>query len=172
MPILIPCKCGYQISAPERLSGRTLRCPKCLGEFTVPNAPPAPPPPPMEFAPMEDFAPSIAALAAAEPPPREFETPGEFEMAPEPSLAPAALHEEIPLMEEPMVFDEADLAPVMEEEPLVMAEAELTPLHEEPVVMSDDELGMFLMEEEPPPPPPPAGKKKKKKADDDENLFG
>jgi len=169
MPISINCRCGYNISAPERLAGRTLRCPKCLGEFTVPQASVAPPVMPMP-------APSpMAALAAAPtddlaleaaPPPIGFE--------PQPMLPP---EDTMPLMEEPLSmpqepdlaapeFGESDLAAYAQEtfasapedDVLALSDEDVAPpLEGDAAVMNEEELGMFLMDEEPPPP-----KKKKK----------
>jgi hypothetical protein len=175
MPISITCRCGYNISAPERLAGRTLRCPKCLGEFTVPQTIMAPPPPPVT--PMPAPKP-MAAFASAPTDALALES-----APPEPVLEP---EETVPLMDAPAVedafameqvegspghdapeFGSSDLAVDSQETVAATEEDALgfergLPLEGDAPVMNEDELGMFLMDEEPPPPPEPKKKKKKK----------
>jgi hypothetical protein len=115
MPISITCRCGYNISAPERLAGRTLRCPKCLGEFTVPQSimpapPPAPPPPivpmpePSPLAAFESAPTEALALEAAAPAPEPEATLPLMESPVEEPLAEEPLAEE-PLVEEPLAME-------------------------------------------------------------------
>lgn len=83
MPIPVVCpSCGNNISAPDHVAGRTLRCFKCLNPFVVPNVAPTPAP----AAPMAQLAPSYSAPAPIAPPvamPEPFSIPS----APEPMLA-------------------------------------------------------------------------------------
>jgi len=140
MPISIDCRCGYTISAPERLAGRTLRCPKCLGEFTVPQVAPAPlaavtplavTAPALEATLSETAALPSAGLPAEQP----FATAEEpaFEMAEEaPDLAALETHAgPATAPETPLALSDEDLAPVAaeEEEPLLSAE-DLAPAQE------------------------------------------
>lgn len=115
MAIAINCRCGYNISAPERLAGRTLRCPKCLGEFTVPQAAAAPPPAPMPAAvPLPatvPFAPAPEPFGAATEPfvsaPDPFATGDPFAAEP---LAAVASHGLEPAAPEVSPPHEPDLA--------------------------------------------------------------
>ncbi|MBY0526653.1 MAG: hypothetical protein K2R98_24870 [Gemmataceae bacterium] len=105
MPIFITChKCGNQLKAGDHLAGRTLRCNKCLSDFTVPNAP----------APVAQFAPSFAPPMAAPPPPAELPAMP-MEEAPEFELTEDVV--EMPMMEEENleVMEEVENLEVMEE---------------------------------------------------------
>jgi hypothetical protein len=91
MPVSITCpKCGNQIQAREHLSGRTLRCHKCLSPFTVPKvampAPPAWSPPPVAVAP-KPAAPKPPAPVQSSG--QEFELGDDALIVEEPAAAPA-----------------------------------------------------------------------------------
>src|SRR5262245_43635305 len=68
MPIEMSCACGRALTLRDELAGKTIRCPQCQAELTVPAAPPPPAPEPVP-----DVLPAAAAadpmaVRAEEPP--------------------------------------------------------------------------------------------------------
>jgi len=68
MPIDLSCSCGRVLVLRDELAGKTIRCPQCQAELTVPAAPPPPAPKPaLDVLPAAAAADPLA-VRAEEPP--------------------------------------------------------------------------------------------------------
>jgi len=71
MPIELTCQCGRALVLRDELAGKTIRCPQCQGELTVPAAAAAPAEPVLDVLPAADpMAVRAEELPTAIPRPR------------------------------------------------------------------------------------------------------
>jgi hypothetical protein len=93
MPIEMTCACGRALVLRDELAGKTIRCPQCQAELTVPAAPPRPAPEPvLDVLPAAVAADPLAARAeepapTAPQPRRRIDLRDESLAPPKPSAA-------------------------------------------------------------------------------------